>query len=655
MTELLALSVDVATSPRFRLRAIDDEDRHAQRGAQPLGWGFAWYPGSGSAAMVVKDPTSIGRNALTKVLSDWERFQSTVFVAHLRGAAKRTKQADTHPFQRAHGGRDWVLTHNGDLRHGFRSALAIDPAHDVHTPIGRTDSEHVLCWLLNQVKARGGRSIADIEPDAWLAWLRSINALGTSNFVLTDGRDLVAYSDAFDYRPLHWVRHTPPNPTIRFEGPEVRLQLGSARDTNRTTVVVSTTPLSDDAGWCTFEPGQMLLARRGYVQWLSAASEGPLEAPGGAGQEELELEAGAGEAAELGALAPAAPPLAEPNPPSAPQRRATLPTEAALERAAESLAAPEVFTAALSREEGEDFGEEHAVDGAHRILTTLHETVYTYEDAVRHSSHLFRLRPEIDDGQELLEHELILSPSTPSRRFRDVFGNYTHETVIREPYNELRLLAKSTVRVRNTARPKLRTIGMPQRIPLVWMPWQRQMMTPYLLSPELPESQLRELSQYAMSFVERQDYDLVETLKDINRTIFRDYEYVPSSTQLATTPFWVYAERKGVCQDFANLFIALCRLLDVPARYRVGYIYTGGKYDARQGDASHAWAEVYIPFIGWRGFDPTNGILAGRDHVRVACGRNYRDATPTSGTLYDGGGGESLTVTVKVVDPAESE
>jgi transglutaminase-like putative cysteine protease len=58
--------------------------------------------------------------------------------------------------------------------------------------------------------------------------------------------------------------------------------------------------------------------------------------------------------------------------------------------------------------------------------------------------------------------------------------------------------------------------------------------------------------------------------------------------------------------------------------------------------------EVYLPRVGWQGFDPTNGCFAGLDHVRVASGRNYVDATPTSGTLYKGGGGETLSVAVRV-------
>ena len=187
------------------------------------------------------------------------------------------------------------------------------------------------------------------------------------------------------------------------------------------------------------------------------------------------------------------------------------------------------------------------------------------------------------------------------------------------------------------------------QIPLTWMPWQRQMMLPYLLPPELPETQLRQMTDYAMSFVERNDSHLIDSLMDINKKIYEDFAYVPGITFLETTAFDVFSLRKGVCQDFANLFICLCRLLNIPARYRVGYIYTGGGYENKiQSDASHAWAEVYLPYIGWRGFDPTNGCMVAQDHVRTACGRNYRDATPVSGTIFKGGGTEKLKVEVQI-------
>ena len=87
----------------------------------------------------------------------------------------------------------------------------------------------------------------------------------------------------------------------------------------------------------------------------------------------------------------------------------------------------------------------------------------------------------------------------------------------------------------------------------------------------------------------------------------------------------------------------------MPARYVCGYVYTGPKEEQHaMSEASHAWAQVYLPEVGWRGFDPTNGILTQTDHIRVAVGRHYRDATPTSGVIYVGGGRETLEVAVEV-------
>jgi transglutaminase-like putative cysteine protease len=284
-----------------------------------------------------------------------------------------------------------------------------------------------------------------------------------------------------------------------------------------------------------------------------------------------------------------------------------------------------------------------------RVIRVTHETVYRYERVVERSSHVLRLRPVDDTTQRVLEHRLEMTPLGLCQEFEDVFGNRATTLEIETPYEEMHIRSESLVHVRGA--PPLEANAPARRltIPLVWMPWQRQMMIPYLLPPELPELQLRELSDFAMSFVERQGSDLIETIVDMNRTIVRDFAYISGSTTLETTPYEVYSSRKGVCQDFANLLICLARLLNIPARYRVGYIHTGADYANRvQSEASHAWVELYLPWLGWRGVDPTNGCLVGRDHVRVACGRNFRDATPTSGTIHKGGGAETLAVAVRV-------
>ncbi|MDH3205186.1 MAG: transglutaminase family protein [Gemmatimonadota bacterium] len=283
-----------------------------------------------------------------------------------------------------------------------------------------------------------------------------------------------------------------------------------------------------------------------------------------------------------------------------------------------------------------------------RRYSVTHTTTYRYASPVTKSSHLFRLRPVQDRFQEVLEYSLSVSVPGRSRDFDDVFGNHVVQYEITEPYTDLIIEATSVVCVHAKAGLAAPNQMPRPSIPIPWMPWQSQMMMPYLLPPELDESELHELAAYAKSFVIRNSHDLIYTLLDMTRTLNFELEYQPGSTQLETTPFEVFKGRRGVCQDFANLLICIARLEHVPARYRVGYIHTGGDYANKiQAEASHAWTEAYLPFQGWKGLDPTNGVPVGLDHIRVATGRNYRDATPTSGVVT-GGAGETLDVSVRV-------
>jgi transglutaminase-like putative cysteine protease/predicted glutamine amidotransferase len=286
-----------------------------------------------------------------------------------------------------------------------------------------------------------------------------------------------------------------------------------------------------------------------------------------------------------------------------------------------------------------------------RRYRVTHRTAYKYEKAVERSQHQLRLTPVHDHLQSVIEHSLMVSVPAQSRDYADVFGNRVRRMLVDTPFKELVIESRSVVELLDVDPLGFGPLRVQSSFPLVWMPWQRQVLEPYLLPVELPETQLAELAEYAMSFVKRNESDLLDTLLDINHTIYREYLYKQGSTTLSTTAFETYTSRQGVCQDFANLFICLARLLGVPARYACGYIYTrrdSTDAAARQGEASHAWVQLYLPEVGWKGFDPTNGILTQTEHVRVAVGRNYVDATPTSGTIFVGGGPETLSVDVTV-------
>jgi transglutaminase-like putative cysteine protease len=109
-------------------------------------------------------------------------------------------------------------------------------------------------------------------------------------------------------------------------------------------------------------------------------------------------------------------------------------------------------------------------------------------------------------------------------------------------------------------------------------------------------------------------------------------------------------DSRGVCQDFAHLEIAMLRSLGLPVRYVSGYVFNRPQNGApvlTGADASHAWVSLYVPEVGWVDLDPTNGVIPDDEHVTVAWGRDYSDASPLKGVIL-GGGAHQLSVAVEV-------
>lgn len=608
LSDILTINFDAPSSPTINVHLSDQYS-----GSHSYGWGFGWYPGNQQSAMVVKDPAARGgAEVLTDVIADWSNFRSNVFCCKVRGADSGYKQADTQPFSRSFAGRDWLFMHNGDLD--------IEALKNIHgrqirllEPLGRTDSELAFCNLLAQMQEHGARQLSDVDPLELLAWFQRFDALGSADMHITDGQSIACFQGTQSPKQIFYARLQPPNNVGIFHSDAAQIVFDDPRDTFRTALIMSSSPFSSGE-WTAMQPGQLIIANHGVIVWDSMPGQGfPLRV----------------ETAT--------------QPPQPQQKEQPLsPIQA---EQAQAQSAPHVLvTSPRSITQSAD-----GKNLAFRQFEVVHTTNYEYSEPVEHSTHLFRLQPTDDPIQEVVHSNLEISSSAEEIQFEDVFGNQSIHCTIDTPYTALTVSAKSRVLIFE-APPDDHSLSQRRTsIPLIWMPWQRQMMLPYLLPPELPEPQLVELTNYAMSFVERNDFHLINTIKDINLSIYRDYKYVPNSTSLVTTPFEVYTTREGVCQDFANLFICLTRLLGIPARYRMGYIYTGANYENKiQSDASHAWAEVYLPYVGWRGYDPTNGCAVEQDHIRVACGRNYIDATPTSGTIYKGGGTETLTVEVQV-------
>ncbi|CAM3367575.1 transglutaminase family protein [Zobellia roscoffensis] len=137
-----------------------------------------------------------------------------------------------------------------------------------------------------------------------------------------------------------------------------------------------------------------------------------------------------------------------------------------------------------------------------------------------------------------------------------------------------------------------------------------------------------------------QEKSVFDNLLALNKYTYNFIHFNAEATDVHTTLSELLKIRQGVCQDFTHLFCALARANGIPTRYVSGYLHQGNGYF---GDSQmHAWAEVYVPFIGWMGLDPTNDILAGTNHIKVAHGKDYSDCSPLKGVVYTAGKNETV-------------
>lgn len=279
------------------------------------------------------------------------------------------------------------------------------------------------------------------------------------------------------------------------------------------------------------------------------------------------------------------------------------------------------------------------------LYEIVHYTEYCYDRDIQRSEHQLRLTPTQDLHQDVLAFTFHLDPHAVMRPYQDCYGNEVIYLHIQEPYRQLRMEARSVVSVS----PPRSLDDVQWKDPIAWPKGEWDRLQHLMVADDLPDHQLRILRDYARHFLDAQQGEIIPTIDAINRAIFSEYTYKKGSTVVGTSVFDVFVMKQGVCQDFSNLMLCLLRLLHIPALYRTGYIYTGKEHNAHiVPDASHAWVEVYLPLIGWCGWDPTNGGRAGIDHIRLAAGRSSYDATPTSGTIYTPFQSEILTVHVKV-------
>jgi transglutaminase-like putative cysteine protease len=266
-----------------------------------------------------------------------------------------------------------------------------------------------------------------------------------------------------------------------------------------------------------------------------------------------------------------------------------------------------------------------------------------------------RLGPFSDADQRWDRYELRTNPTAAIRRYTDGFGNVAHLITLARPHNAVEVIARGEVE----------TFLADPFVPLAGpaAPLRPRDLADYLGASPLvaPHPDLAAIAEPYRPRTPEDTFDAVRALMDF---VYTNFSYQQHVTSVATTVPEVLACRSGVCQDFAHVLLGLCRAIAVPARYVSGYIVTAGQAQSqgrggqwqsqsqssepgpsRGAGASHAWIEAYTPTHGWRGFDPTNNLVATANHAKMAIGRDYSDVPPTRGT-FRGTADEHFTVTV---------
>lgn len=260
------------------------------------------------------------------------------------------------------------------------------------------------------------------------------------------------------------------------------------------------------------------------------------------------------------------------------------------------------------------------------MLHIRHETVYRYDEWVKHSVQALRLTPRAEGGQRVLQWNL----STPGRRYEqfDAHGNLTHWLTVEEPHREIRIVAQGIVDDERATSALADNGGI---APLAY-----RSSTP-LTAPH-PE--------FASLLDPNLDAERVGAgaLLDLAGRIGERVKYRTGSTEVTHNALEALRLGEGVCQDHAHIFLVACRQAGLPARYVSGYVDSGASGLV----ASHAWADVWIERERtWLSVDITHRSLADHQHCRLAVGRDYLDAAPVRG-VRRGGGAEAMEVDVLV-------
>ena len=260
-----------------------------------------------------------------------------------------------------------------------------------------------------------------------------------------------------------------------------------------------------------------------------------------------------------------------------------------------------------------------------------HSTVYRYDPPAAGAIQLLRLTPRDHDGQHIRRWRIDVSADARLTAHEDAFGNITHVFSASGPLAELRLDVDGAVETQNTHGVISGTVErFPPRL--------------FLRATRLTAAD-EPIRDFAEAVRSTSAPDPLAQTHAVLEGLHREMVFDLGMTEIVPSASEAFALKRGVCRDLCHIFIAAAHCLGIPARYIAGYLQLAdGRVDQ---EAGHAWAEAFIPDIGWVGFDPANGLCPTEAYVRVAVALDSTGAAPVRGTRF-GFGNENLEVAIKV-------
>jgi transglutaminase-like putative cysteine protease len=257
-----------------------------------------------------------------------------------------------------------------------------------------------------------------------------------------------------------------------------------------------------------------------------------------------------------------------------------------------------------------------------------HRTRYEFTQPVRLEPHLLRFQPRCAGAQYLQWFELSVDPLPSGQTDHvDAEGNSVTRVWFAEPAEHLQISARSHVRLGRNNPHDFLLNECNRTIPVAYLPSVQPLLIAARQRSSIParSDPVRELAEMTAA---ASDHHVTSFLSGLARHIHEDWETVHRESGDPWRPEQTFERKTGACRDLAWLYVDACRAIGLAARFVSGYQQGTTDQDRHE---LHAWAEVYIPGAGWRGFDPTSGLAVADRHVAVAA-----SVTPVGANCVDG-------------------